>query len=140
MSFVLSCLTLPIVTLFVAFGGNSRHLLSCPPRFARMSTGVDGQQQPQKFIDSDSGARHRSVSRSNGFVVQLPVESDRVFDKQPDKMVSQSQKSRWLKTGAIVGFIFLVLLWLSPSKPVVSSFTQGMRRRTLQKQCYLTSA
>ncbi|KAJ5450126.1 guanosine-diphosphatase [Penicillium daleae] len=89
-----------------------------------MSTGVDGQQQPQKFIDSDSGARHRSVSRSNGFVVQLPVESDRVFDKQPDKMVSQSQKSRWVKTGGIVGFIFLVLLWLSPSKPVVSSFTQ----------------
>jgi guanosine-diphosphatase len=105
-----------------------------------MSTRVDGQQQPQKFIDSDFGARHRSVSRSNGFVVQLPVESDRVFDKQPDKMVSQSQKSRWVKTGGIVGFIFLVLLWLSPSKPVVSSFTQGMRRRTRQKQCYLTSA
>jgi len=45
-------------------------------------------------------------------------------------MVSQSQKSRWLKTGAIVGFIFMVLLWLSPSKPSVSSstFAKGMRR------------
>ncbi|CAI7647780.1 unnamed protein product [Penicillium pancosmium] len=31
-------------------------------------------------------------------------------------MVSQSQRSRWLKTGAIVGFIFMLLLWLSPSK------------------------
>jgi guanosine-diphosphatase len=28
-----------------------------------------------------------------------------------------------LKTGAIVGFIFMVLLWLSPSKPAVSSST-----------------
>lgn len=96
-----------------------------------MSTGVDSQQQPKKFIDLDTVARHRSVSRSNGSAVPPPLESDRVFDKQPDKMVSQSQKSRWLKTGAIVGFIFMVLLWLSPSKPAVSGFTQGMRPANL---------
>lgn len=96
-----------------------------------MSTGVDSQQQPKKFIDLDSVARHRSVSRSNGSAAPPFVESGQVFDKQLDKMVSQSQKSRWLKTGAIVGFIFMVLLWLSPSKPAVSGFTQGMRRRSL---------
>jgi guanosine-diphosphatase len=95
-----------------------------------MSTGVDNQQQPQKFIDLDSVARHRSVSRSNGSAVPTPVH-DQVSDKQPDKMVSQSQKSRWLKTGAIVGLIFMVLLWLSPSKSAVSGFTQGTRRRSL---------
>ncbi|KAJ5883653.1 guanosine-diphosphatase [Penicillium subrubescens] len=89
-----------------------------------MSTGVDNQQQPQKFIDLDSVARHRSVSRSNGSTVP-PSIHDQVSDKQSDKMVSQSQKSRWLKTGAIVGLIFMVLLWLSPSKSAVSGFTQA---------------
>ncbi|KAJ5204448.1 guanosine-diphosphatase [Penicillium cinerascens] len=84
-----------------------------------MSTGVDNQQ-PSK-IDLHTVARQRSVSHS--FVSASPnsVESGRVPGKQFDKMVSQSQRSRWLKTGAIVGFIFMVLLWLSPSKPVVSS-------------------
>lgn len=87
-----------------------------------MSTGVDNQQ-PSK-LDLNTVARQRSVSHS--FVSASPnsVESGRVPGKQFDKMVSQSQRSRWLKTGAIVGFIFMVLLWLSPSKPVVSSFTK----------------
>lgn len=95
-----------------------------------MSTGVDNKQQPQKFIDLDSVARHRSVSRNNGSAVPLPVHGQ-VSDKQLDKMVSQSQKSRWLKTGAIVGLIFMVLLWLSPSNTAVSSFTKGMHRISL---------
>lgn len=113
--------------------------LSYPPRFARMSTGVDNQKQPKKFIDLDNVARNRSASRSNGSAVPLPVESDRVFDKLPNKMVSQSQKSRWLKTGAIVGFIFMVLLWLSPSKPAVSGFAHGMRPANMNGTAYSTS-
>ncbi|PYH99309.1 nucleoside diphosphatase Gda1 [Aspergillus ellipticus CBS 707.79] len=37
-------------------------------------------------------------------------------------MMSQNQRSRYLKTGAIVGCVLLMLLWLSPSKPSVSNF------------------
>lgn len=36
-------------------------------------------------------------------------------------MMSQSQRSRYLKTGAIVSAVLLLLLWLSPSKPTVSN-------------------
>ncbi|KAJ5682341.1 guanosine-diphosphatase [Penicillium macrosclerotiorum] len=88
-----------------------------------MSTGVDGQQPPPKLNDVNSVARHRSFSRSNDSTARQ-TEHNQVVDKQYPNMVSQSQKSRWLKTGAIVGFIFMVLLWLSPSKTTVSSFTK----------------
>lgn len=93
---------------------------------ARMSTGVDSQQ-PSK-LDLNLAARQRSIPRSLASASPRLVESGRLSQTQTEKMVSQSQKSRWLKTGAIIAFIFMVLLWLSPSQPSMSSFTQGMRR------------
>ncbi|KAJ6120604.1 guanosine-diphosphatase [Penicillium sp. IBT 18751x] len=86
-----------------------------------MSTGVDNHQ-PSK-LNLNVVARQRSVSRSVASASPNSVESGRIPDTQTEKMVSQSQRSRWLKTGAIVGFIFMVLLWLSPSKPAVTSST-----------------
>jgi guanosine-diphosphatase len=77
-----------------------------------MSTGVDSQQPFNIPIES-LGARQRSVSQSHG---SLLPHSIHLPDQKSANMVSQSQRSRWLKTGAIVGFIFMVLLWLSPSK------------------------
>ncbi|OJJ35276.1 hypothetical protein ASPWEDRAFT_51392 [Aspergillus wentii DTO 134E9] len=39
--------------------------------------------------------------------------------------MAQTQKSRYLKTGAIIGFLLMLMFWLSPSKPSVSSFGNG---------------
>lgn len=89
-----------------------------------MSTGVDNQQTTKQSLDQSAATRQRSFSRSNGSSFLPSVESSRVFDKQSSKM-GQSQRSRYLKTGAILAFVIMVLLWLSPSSSSVSSFTQG---------------
>lgn len=89
-----------------------------------MSTGVDSQQ-PFNIPVQNLGARQRSISQSHGSLLPQSVE---LPDQKSANMVSQSQKSRWLKTGAIVGFIFMVLLWLSPSKPSsYTGYSGGMR-------------
>ncbi|PLB43662.1 nucleoside diphosphatase Gda1 [Aspergillus steynii IBT 23096] len=38
--------------------------------------------------------------------------------------MAQSQRSRYLKTGAIIGALLLMILWLSPSRPVTTSLPQ----------------
>jgi guanosine-diphosphatase len=86
--------------------------------FARMSTGVDKKHNK---LHLDSIARQRSP-QSNGSVFQS-VEINRTEEQAN---MAQSQRSRYLKTGAIIAFIFMVLVWLSPSKPATSSFTHGM--------------
>ncbi|KAJ5578163.1 guanosine-diphosphatase [Penicillium hispanicum] len=98
-----------------------------------MSTGVDNQQHPSQFINL-SFARQRSISRSNGSAFPRSVESGRVFEKQPANM-AQSQRSRYLKTAAIVGFVFMVLLWLSPSKPAVSGLSQSPSTAGVSTKC-----
>ena len=40
-------------------------------------------------------------------------------------IMPQSQKSRFVKTGAIVSLLLLVFLWLSPSKPAVPALRPG---------------
>ncbi|KAJ5633810.1 hypothetical protein N7528_001652 [Penicillium herquei] len=87
-----------------------------------MSTGVDNQSHNPP-LDQSTSARQRSISRSNGSAFAPLVESGRVFDKQTTNM-AQAQRTRYLKTGAIVAFVFLVVLWLSPSRSAVSSYTQ----------------
>ncbi|KAJ5717124.1 hypothetical protein N7488_002770 [Penicillium malachiteum] len=87
-----------------------------------MSTGVDNQSHNPP-LDQSTSARQRSISRSNGSAFVPLVESGRVFDKQTTNM-AQAQRTRYLKTGAIVAFVFLVVLWLSPSRSAVSSYTQ----------------
>ena len=89
-----------------------------------MSTGVDNQPKQNKFDDLDSVARYRSFSRSNGSVPSQSIDPGRISDKQPANM-AQTQRTRYLKTGAIIAFVFMVLVWLSPSKSAVSSFTHG---------------
>ncbi|EAL90545.1 hypothetical protein LV164_000962 [Aspergillus fumigatus] len=39
--------------------------------------------------------------------------------------MAQTQRSRYLKTGAIVAALLLMLLWISPSRPMHPSFPQG---------------
>ncbi|KAI9041986.1 guanosine diphosphatase [Aspergillus affinis] len=38
--------------------------------------------------------------------------------------MAQTQRSRYLKTGAIIGALLLIILWLSPSRPVTTSLPQ----------------
>jgi guanosine-diphosphatase len=90
-----------------------------------MSTGVDNPPHKSKPDDLDSISRHRSFSRSNGFAPSQSIDPGRISGKQPAKM-AQTQRTRYVKTGAIIAFVFMVLLWLSPSKSAVSSFTHGM--------------
>lgn len=90
-----------------------------------MSTGVD-KQQPFNLPILNSGTRQRSVSQSHGSLLSSAIVSAEIPDRQSAKMVSQSQRSRWLKTSAIIAFIFMVLLWLSPSKPSsYAGYSQG---------------
>jgi guanosine-diphosphatase len=91
---------------------------------ARMSTGVDDQPTPNQHLDQSTSVRQRSFSRSNDSLFAPTVESGRVFDKQAATM-AQTQRTRYVKTGAIIAFVFMVLLWLSPSRSTVPSYTQG---------------
>lgn len=91
---------------------------------ARMSTGVDNHNHNSKSDYIDSATRHRSISRSDGSAISPSIE----FGKSPDKQLvnmAQTQRSRYLKTGAIIAFIFMVLVWLSPSQPSASNITNG---------------
>lgn len=91
-----------------------------------MSTGVDSHL-PSNIPILNSAARQRSVSHSHGSLLPQSVDSVPFPDKQSANMVSQSQRSRWLKTGAIIAFIFMVLLWLSPSQSATyTGYSQGM--------------
>ncbi|KAJ5943874.1 hypothetical protein N7516_004042 [Penicillium verrucosum] len=87
-----------------------------------MSTGVDNHNHNSKSDYIDSATRHRSISRSDGSAISPSIE----FGKSPDKQLvnmAQTQRSRYLKTGAIIAFIFMVLVWLSPSQPSASNIT-----------------
>ncbi|KAJ5902084.1 hypothetical protein N7495_002612 [Penicillium taxi] len=88
-----------------------------------MSTGVDNKSYPTNLIDQDLLPRQRSASQSAGSILLPPVQSVREFEKRTVNM-AQSQKSRYLKTGAIIAFIFLVVIWLFPSNSAVSGFPQ----------------
>ncbi|KAJ5846046.1 hypothetical protein N7534_009715 [Penicillium rubens] len=87
-----------------------------------MSTGVDNRNHNSKSDYIDSAARHRSISRSDGSAIPQSTTSSQSFDKETVNM-AQTQRSRYLKTGAIIAFIFMVLVWLSPSQPSASHLT-----------------
>ncbi|KAE8149400.1 nucleoside phosphatase family-domain-containing protein [Aspergillus avenaceus] len=94
-----------------------------------MSTGVDnrrinGTPFPQR---SNSSVNKRSDSRASE---PASVSNDSFTDspdihRSPSPVMAQSQKSRYLKTGAIVGALLLMILWLSPSKSSVTGLSQG---------------
>ncbi|KAJ5551236.1 hypothetical protein N7535_000821 [Penicillium sp. DV-2018c] len=85
-----------------------------------MSSGVDIQTRNSKSYPT---TRHRSVSGSDCSGFPRPIECNPATNKQIGNM-PQTQRSRYLKTGAIIAFIFFVILWLSPSKPSVSNYTK----------------
>ena len=89
-----------------------------------MSTGVDNRTHNSKSDYVDSATRHRSISRSDGSAVSQSIAFSQSFDKEIINM-AQTQRSRYLKTGAIIAFIFMVLVWLSPSQPSASHLTTG---------------
>lgn len=111
-----------------------------------MSTGFDGRQRQgirSYFHFNYSGTRKRSTSRAADFAA-APFGN---LDKSPDKtsrgpfspVMAQTQRTRYLKTGAIVGLLLLVILWLSPSKPGVGGFKQGKSiRKALLRSKKLT--
>ncbi|KAJ5771204.1 uncharacterized protein N7511_003255 [Penicillium nucicola] len=80
-----------------------------------MSTGVDNQDNK---LHLDSSARRRSTLSNRSISQSVKTI---LTDEQAN--MAQSQRSRYLKTGAIIAFIFMVLVWLSPSKPATSTFT-----------------
>ncbi|OJJ49839.1 hypothetical protein ASPZODRAFT_139194 [Penicilliopsis zonata CBS 506.65] len=94
-----------------------------------MSTGFDRQQRQgtQSNSNSDSSARKRPVPRVDTPVVETsddfqPSDQNSTTTAPPNMM--QSQRSRYFKTGAIIGLLFMFILWLNPSRPAASSFTQ----------------
>ena len=91
---------------------------------ARMSTGVDNQNHNSKSDYIDSATRHRSISHTDGSAILQSINSSPFSYKQPVNM-AQTQRSRYLKTGAIIAFIFMVLVWLSPSQPSASNPANG---------------
>ncbi|OQE17077.1 hypothetical protein PENFLA_c025G07648 [Penicillium flavigenum] len=84
-----------------------------------MSTGVDNRNHNSKSDYIVSATRHRSISRSDEFAIPQSTASSQSSDKETVNM-AQAQRSRYLKTGAIIAFIFMVLVWLSPSQPSAS--------------------
>jgi hypothetical protein len=77
-------------------------------------------------LANDDGAviGHRSTSRSDGSAISQSIELHQPSDKEVVNM-AQTQRSRYLKTGAIIAFILMVLVWLSPSQPSASKITDG---------------
>ncbi|KNG81570.1 guanosine-diphosphatase [Aspergillus nomiae NRRL 13137] len=88
-----------------------------------MSTGVDGRHinRTPPFQRPGSEVSRRSNSRASQPANILRKSPDTCQSPSTD-MMAQSQRARYLKTGAIVGALFLMILWLSPSKPAVTGF------------------
>ncbi|KAI9369271.1 nucleoside phosphatase family-domain-containing protein [Aspergillus egyptiacus] len=84
-----------------------------------MSTGVDSRQPGSR------ASTRRSVSRVTNSTDSFLVQGAAFADKPAMVTITPSQRSRYLKTGAIVGAIFLMLLWIAPSSRPVSNFGPG---------------
>ncbi|BAE56862.1 nucleoside phosphatase [Aspergillus flavus] len=89
-----------------------------------MSTGFDGRHINHAPSIQKPGSRvsRRSNSRASQPANNTPSYSPDTCQSPSTDIMAQSQRSRYLKTGAIVGALFLMILWLSPSKPAVTGF------------------
>ncbi|KAB8200223.1 GDA1/CD39 nucleoside phosphatase family protein [Aspergillus parasiticus SU-1] len=89
-----------------------------------MSTGVDGRHinRTPSFQKPGSRVSRRPNSRASQPANNTPSYSPDTCQSPSTDIMAQSQRSRYLKTGAIVGALFLMILWLSPSKPAVTGF------------------
>lgn len=90
-----------------------------------MSTGVDGRvpQGFQSYLNPNPDTRRRSNSQA-AHLATSPNESSSFSGYSPSTM-AQTQRTRYVKTGAIVAFLLMMLLYLSPSRPSVSSLRTG---------------
>ncbi|KAE8391816.1 nucleoside phosphatase family-domain-containing protein [Aspergillus alliaceus] len=86
-----------------------------------MSTGFEGRHihRIPSVPQSSSRVSRRSNSRASQ-PANTPSNSPDTCQSPSADMMAQSQRSRYLKTGAIVGALLLMILWLSPSKPAVT--------------------
>ncbi|KAE8309361.1 nucleoside phosphatase family-domain-containing protein [Aspergillus transmontanensis] len=89
-----------------------------------MSTGVDGRHinRTPSFQKPGSRVSRRPNSRASQPANNTSSYSPDTCQSPSTDIMAQSQRSRYLKTGAIVGALFLMILWLSPSKPAVTGF------------------
>lgn len=107
-----------------------------------MSTGVDGRvSQGAEFLNSNPNTRIRSSSRLSSLATAYSDESSKypdspTYNTWPATM-AQPQRTRYLKTGAIVGVLLLMLFYLSPSRPTVSGLRQGKSHFVLRNDIEL---
>lgn len=97
-----------------------------------MSTAVDARRRPDiwSYINFGSSSRRRSVSLPTRSSANDPFEkanrhqrtnghangSTGVVDNIKGALMTQSQRSRYLKTGGIIAFIILLLFFLAPGE------------------------
>lgn len=95
-----------------------------------MSTGVDDRisQGVPSVTSPNSNARIRSSSRAGQLATPPLYEYNKFPEYKPPSPSStnmaQTQRSRYLKTGAIIGVLLMMLFYLSP-RPSVDGFRQG---------------
>jgi guanosine-diphosphatase len=106
-----------------------------------MSSGVDREQKPGVWKSVgffSSKTRKRSVSTpskvfSDSFEKAnchstKPSQNRRLLVPQ-STMMAQSQRSRFIKAGAIVSLVLLILVYLSPSTPLADNFGNGKLKK-----------
>lgn len=111
-----------------------------------MSTAIDSRRRPSlwSYISFTSSPRRRSVSLPTRNNANDPFEkanrhrrtngsangSAGVVDNFKGAWMTQSQRSRYLKTGGILAFVVLLLFFLAPSeRSSVRDFVTGMSFR-----------
>ena len=98
-----------------------------------MSTGIDGRlrQGIRYYFNFDANTRKRSTSRATDFAPaplpdwNKPSEEDKPSRPALFPTMAQTQRARYLKTGAIVAVLLMFVFWLSPSRPQVGGFNRG---------------
>jgi guanosine-diphosphatase len=102
-----------------------------------MSTGVDSEQKSGfwNYLGFSSKPRKRSISSISAKALGDPFEKANRYSAKPSlnrfspesqpTMMAQSQRSRFIKTGAIITLVLLVLFYLSPSAPSVGNVVNG---------------
>lgn len=98
-----------------------------------MSTAVDARRRPSlwSYISFSSSPRRRSISlptRSNGSAERGDERRRNAkLDYSSDGRMTQSQRSRYLKTGGILAFILFFLYVIAPSRRSVGNVVKGAK-------------
>ena len=99
-----------------------------------MSTAVDARRRPSlwSYISFSSAPRRRSVSLPTRNNVDVHEKDDRrrnaKLDYTDEGRMTQSQRSRYLKTGGVLAFIFFLLYLLAPNHGTnIGDVVKGMK-------------